>query len=311
MNNIPLIDFSAWFQGSPKKRLDLANDIISAAHQTGFMYLENFGVAPRETTKMFHMLEDYFALPLSTKQKNPYTSTEANHGYNGFEEERLDPQGPGDLKETFTMRNVFQVADNLWPSTNFRTMAQHFFHSCQLASKNILEALSLGLHMPQDYFEKHHTGENQTLRFLHYPHLPAHRPNQIGAGAHTDYGSITLLFQDDVGGLEVQDSDGHWIPAPYIRETAVVNIGDLMQRWTNNYLRSTLHRVSPTFRPDRHDRYSIAFFCDPDNDTLVQCLPSCVTHDTPAQYLPITARQHLLEKLTASREFMANDVSPD
>jgi isopenicillin N synthase-like dioxygenase len=313
MNDIPLIDFSAWFHGSPKQRLDLANDIISAAHQPGFMYLQNFGVDPRETTKMFDMLEEYFALPLSIKQKNPYISAEANHGYNGFEEERLDPQGPGDLKETFTMRNVSQVSDNptLWPSTNFRNMAQHFFHSCQLASNKILEALSLGLHMPQDYFVKYHTGENQTLRFLHYPQLPTHRPNQIGAGAHTDYGSITLLFQDDVGGLEVQDCDGHWIPAPYIPETAVVNIGDLMQRWTNNYLRSTLHRVSPTFRQGRHDRYSIAFFCDPDNDTLVQCLPSCMSHDIPAQYAPITARQHLLEKLRASRELIENDVSFD
>lgn len=197
MNDIPLIDFSAWFHGSPKQRLDLANDIISAAHQPGFMYLQNFGVDPRETTKMFDMLEEYFALPLSIKQKNPYISAEANHGYNGFEEERLDPQGPGDLKETFTMRNVSQVSDNptLWPSTNFRNMAQHFFHSCQLASNKILEALSLGLHMPQDYFVKYHTGENQTLRFLHYPQLPTHRPNQIGAGRIPTTAALPYCFK--------------------------------------------------------------------------------------------------------------------
>jgi isopenicillin N synthase-like dioxygenase len=135
---------------------------------------------------------------------------------------------------------------------------------------------------------------------LHYPAgTPAASPAQLGAGAHTDYGSITLLHQDEVGGLEVRGADGHWHPAPAVPGALLVNTGDLMQRWTNDHFRSTVHRVRPI--GGLTDRYSIAFFVDPDSDVRVECIEGCKTEDRPARYPTITAGEHIQAKIAASQ----------
>jgi isopenicillin N synthase-like dioxygenase len=163
----------------------------------------------------------------------------------------------------------------------------------------LLALLAASLELPEDFFVSRHGGENVTLRFLHYPsNLNARTKSQIGAGAHTDYGSITLLFQDDVGGLELRDASDAWQDAPPIPGAVVVNAGDLMERWTNGRYRSTLHRVKRI--TGAADRYAIAMFVDPDSDVLVQCLPSCRSASEPARFPPITAGEHVRQKLAAS-----------
>ena len=139
---------------------------------------------------------------------------------------------------------------------------------------------------------------NITLRFLRYPANLVPRGSQLGAGAHTDYGSITLVFQQDVEGLEVCGMDGAWHRAPPVPGCALLNTGDLMQRWTNDRFRSTLHRVLPIEGP--RDRYSIALFVDPDTAVNVECLESCVARDEPARYPPITAGEHIRRKIAAT-----------
>ncbi len=129
-------------------------------------------------------------------------------------------------------------------------------------------------------------------------HEPA--PGQFGAGAHTDYGFITPLFQHGVGGLQVMDSRGGWIDVPPRDDAAVVNSGDLPERWTNGKHKSTLHRVIA--RTGDRDRYSIAMFLDPDSDVTVEALPDCVTEHRPARYAPILAGAHLQSKLEASHK---------
>ncbi|WNN91902.1 2OG-Fe(II) oxygenase family protein [Gloeocapsopsis dulcis] len=136
---------------------------------------------------------------------------------------------------------------------------------------------------------------------MHYPRLEQPpKPGQVRAGAHSDYGSITLLFQDQVGGLEVQTRSSEWILAPAIPNTVVVNTGDLMQRWTNHVFCSTKHRVMiPTDERITRSRYSIAFFCHPNHDAEIACLPSC-SIENPAIYPPISAGDHLLRRLQAT-----------
>lgn len=310
MADIPVIDFSGYINGPQDIRAAIARDIVQASRQAGFLYLTNIGISPSQVSRMFDLMQHYFSQPAEIKERHPYTSAEANHGYNGLGAEKLDPRKPGDLKETFTMKNVETTAPNLslWPSAQFRDEALAFFRACRSAAEQVLEAFALALRVAPDFFARAHSGQNQTLRLLHYPAVQSAIPGQTGAGAHTDYGTITLLFQDDLGGLYVQRADGVWIPAPPKPGAVIVNTGDLMARWTNNSLRSTPHQVRPHFNPDRPHRYSIAFFCDPDDDTLIECLPSCVDPDHPAQFPPITARDHITQKILASLQTDSADA---
>jgi isopenicillin N synthase-like dioxygenase len=215
------------------------------------------------------------------------------------------------------MRNALERADDTarWPAGDFRDVALALYTVGLRAAYRLMEVLASCLALPADFFALRHRGENVTLRFLHYPAGAAAQPGavaqpgagakpgsaaQLGAGAHTDYGAITLLFQDDVGGLELLGADGGWQVAPPMAGAAVINTGDLMERWTNGRFRSTLHRVRP-IAGDR-DRYSIALFVDPDSAVEVDCLDSCVSAQRPKAYPPITAGEHLRRKLAATHE---------
>ncbi len=186
------------------------------------------------------------------KDRFAYTDVDSNFGYQGMEVERLDPASMPDLKESFTMRNLAAVApqERLWPAGDFRSAALELHRAAVAVARKILSLLATCLDLPTDFFNARHRGENITLRYLHYPAgLAARSHAQLGAGAHTDYGSITLLLQDDVGGLEVRSVDGQWRTAIPVPDTIVINAGDLMERWTNGRFRSTLHRVRPVRGP--------------------------------------------------------------
>jgi isopenicillin N synthase-like dioxygenase len=159
----------------------------------------------------------------------------------------------------------------------------------------------MALDLPPDFFNDKHTGLTQTLRFLNYPPSGQPEAGQLGAGAHTDYGTITLLFQDNKGGLQVQNVDGDWVDAPPIEGTVVINTGDLIARWSNDVFKSTPHRVVPRPESAVEGRQSIAFFSDPDPDVLIETFPSCITDDRPARYPPITAGEHIRERILASQ----------
>ncbi len=140
-----------------------------------------------------------------------------------------------------------------------------------------------------------------TLRLLHYPPQPAKAATgQIGAGEHTDYGDITLLMTDEVGGLEVKRRDGGWIQAPYMAGAFVCNIGDCLMRWTNDTYVSTPHRV---VNRGGRERYSVAFFLDPNPDAEVACLPTCVSDERPARYPPVSGADYLAGRLDATYGF--------
>jgi isopenicillin N synthase-like dioxygenase len=165
---------------------------------------------------------------------------------------------------------------------------------CDLAG-DLMRIVALSLDLPEDTFEESYRDANPSLRLLHYPPRPADaQPAQIGAGAHTDWGGITILAQDDTGGLEVQDTSGAWIRATPIPGTFVVNLGDLIVRWTNDRYHSTPHRV---FNPaaDR-DRYSMALFFSPNSRARIECLPTCVRPGEPPRYAVCTAGEHIAER---------------
>ena len=295
---IPVFDLRA-LEGDA--RMAMVRDIRRAAEEVGFFGVTHTGVHPTAVDGAFAAARRFFDLPRRHKEAWRYRSTELNHGWVSAGQEALDPSKPADRKESFTMRNVARTIARaeLWPDAPFRDAAYALYRDAQSLSQRLLIALAEGLALPANWFLPAHTGENQTLRLLHYPYeeTPV-AEGQLGAGAHTDYGSITLLWQDAAGGLEVMGRDGAWLAAAPRPETVIVNIGDLMQRWTNDVLRSTLHRVQP--RTDGSDRYSIAFFCDPDDNAEISVAPTCIAPGEVARYPSIRAGDHISAKLSAT-----------
>jgi isopenicillin N synthase-like dioxygenase len=296
---IPVVDL----RGGAAVSLDAAAAAVAGAlEHHGFMYVRGLELQAL-VPAAFGTARRFFAADEAAKQRCSYRGIHANFGYQGLEIESLDPANLPDLKETFTMRNALGLAgdDPRWPDPDFRDQALQFYAAALRAAHGLLAIMARALGLPGGFFTPLHGGENVTLRYLHYPAgLPRRDPQQLGAGEHTDYGAITLLFQDDVGGLEVRDRNGRWLAAPPLEGCTVINTGDLMERWTNGRFCSTPHRVRPI--DGARDRYSIAMFVDPDSDVRVECIASCVTPERPARYTPISAGEHLYQRIAATHE---------
>lgn len=312
--DIPVIDFLPFLNDEPEGKQAVAQAIYRACHEVGFMYLKNHGIPQAAIAQAFEQTQQFFALPLAEKQAIAWSNETSNRGYIGLERERLDETKPGDLKEAFNMgREVAAGAlnndqralvVNQWPAghDDFKTTILEFFEVCGEAAERIFRAFAIALQMPETYIADRHKSRGYTLRLLHYPPMDTlPKPGQIRAGAHSDYGTLTLLFQDDVGGLEVQLPGGEWIAAPAIPDAVLINTGDLTQRWSNDVFRSTKHRVGLP-QPDKagRDRYSIAFFCQPDADADIVCFPSCQSDDNPPRYAPVKSGEYLLSRLQAT-----------
>ncbi|MBD2069361.1 isopenicillin N synthase family oxygenase [Leptolyngbya sp. FACHB-671] len=311
---IPVIDFSPFVTDDLEGKQRVAQEIYRACHQVGFLYLTHHGIPQEAIAHVFDQSRRFFASPDEEKQAIAWSNEMSNCGYVGVERERLDETKPGDLKEAFNVGKEVSAEDvgtenpalvlNQWPAgqDEFRQAVTEFFEVCTEAADRIFRAFAIALQMPESFISDKHQAHNYTLRLLHYPPLAnPPKPGQIRAGAHSDYGTLTLLFQDDVGGLEVQTAAGEWISAPSIPDAVLINTGDLTQRWSNDVFRSTKHRVAlPQGENVGRDRYSIAFFCQPDAEAEIVCLPSCQSSENPPRYPPVTSGEYLLSRLQAT-----------
>ncbi|CAH1250634.1 Hypp8886 [Branchiostoma lanceolatum] len=251
---IPVVEFLPYslehYSADDDQLVALAGQIIHAFSTTGFVYLSNHGIPTAQIEQVFQVAEKFFSLPKNVKEKYAW-SVDSVHGWVALERESINPSRPGDLKEAFSVRWVPEKP-SAWPTAElpeFQDVVLDFFDKCKKLSLQILELVARGLHLKDaKVFVNSHalmgTGGNPTaLRLLHYPPVPAEtKPGQVRCGEHSDYGAITLLFQQ-VPGLEVLNRDGVYVPAPIIENAVLVNIGDLMQRWTSDRLVSTKHRV--------------------------------------------------------------------
>jgi isopenicillin N synthase-like dioxygenase len=309
---IPLINLGGFKNGDIQTQQTVVKQIYQACHEIGFMYLQ-FQISPNILKQVFSLSKKFFDLPVEVKQQLAWSDELNNVGYVAMGRESLNPKQPGDLKEAFNL-NIANNYENtpLSPtpiSINQEPLIIAFYQACTELANTVLEALALALELPVAFFTIRHNQHHHTLRLLHYPPLQTlPKAGQVRAGEHSDYGSITLLFQDEVGGLEVQTKNGEWIAAPTIPDTVIVNTGDLMQRWTNDIFRSTKHRVMVPndYRVQRSpmagrspSRYSIAFFCHPNHDTEIACLESCQQGKAPI-YPPVLAGEYLVSRLQAT-----------
>jgi isopenicillin N synthase-like dioxygenase len=232
-----------------------------------------------------------------------------------YDQESIDKlrQCP-DFKESFELgREDDERTPNIWfpeeTLPGFRQFFVQFFETCYAVELELLKAIALGMGLPAGFFHEYHTRKDNQVRLLHYPPVEAEllrSGSMERIAAHSDFGTMTLLFQDEVGGLEVEDIHvrGKFNPAPFIPGTVVVNIGDFLQRWSNDTLKSTLHRVRapPVVESDgiTRARYSIPYFVTADRDRTIDCIPGCYGDDKPKKYEPINARQYIEQRLNAT-----------
>ncbi|XP_077987162.1 uncharacterized protein LOC144441458 [Glandiceps talaboti] len=306
---IPVIDFSAYSLDKDtvceENLLSLVDEIHHAFSTIGFIYLKNHGIDSAKVKQAFEVSRKFFALPTDIKMKNPVNlpEHEHEHGYVQVLGEKANPEGlHADPKECF---NYIQrqkhkpMPDEDLPE--FREVLDDFYNVCTKLSMRLLALMAKGLNIEPSFFAKAHEGmltgvNDTTLRTLYYPALSSEckvKPGQMRCGEHSDYGSITLLFQDNAGGLEVMNTLGKYVAATPIEDTIVINLGDMMQRWTADKLKATKHRVvMPTTDEDKlKGRQSIVLFVYPDKDVLVECT------DGSNKYPPIKFHDYLIQGL--------------
>lgn len=302
---IPVIDMNL-LRGSAEDRQKLAEQVDQGCSEIGFLTVVNHQVPREVIDNCSKEIWNFFDLPVEEKMKCPMTD-EYHYGYSGYLDENLAAgygvNRPPDLKESFAvgpynpraLMAAVQYPDN---PPQLKKALHDYFCAMETLSSDILKVFTLALRLPKDFFEEKISYHRSALRLLNYPEQTrAPEPNQIRAGEHTDYGSITILLQDKVGGLQVLDRQKQWRDVEPMADSFVVNLGDLMQQWTNDRWVSTLHRV---VNNNIARRQSIAFFHNINHDQLVECIPTCTSPDNPPKHAPILAWDHLLQKHNAS-----------
>jgi isopenicillin N synthase-like dioxygenase len=297
---IPVIDFAGYLSGEPASKAGTAARIRGAFEEFGFLYLRGHGLPSRILDDVFAQSCAFFDLPPETKAR---ASGYSPPGYSA-----LDPTRPADLKEAFRARYDRELSPTHWPAelAGFAAAVEGFHLAGADLARQVMHAIALSLGLAEDYFDAAHAPHCGQTHLLHYPPLRAPAgPGQFRSGAHTDYGTLTLLFHHaDAGGLEIQRPDETWVPAPSLPGAVIVNAADLLARWTNDQFRSVRHRVVlPEGALATRSRYSAVRFCEPRYDAVITCLPTCQGPGRPARYPPITAGEHIQAKLRESRRY--------
>ncbi|KAI5816114.1 hypothetical protein BZA77DRAFT_313673 [Pyronema omphalodes] len=314
---IPIIDFSSFTSGDDSERRNIGHDLYNAFHTVGFCYIKHLPISPAVISQSFTLSRQFFSLSESSKLLAPHPDSGTHHrGYSsvGREKVSLYP-GAGnydipvfEYRESFDIgREDDPIQPNIWPPEEilpgFKDGTIELFETLRCAALVVLEALALGLGLDEGFFNEYHSLEHccNQLRLLHYPEVPAER---ILAGnierivEHTDKGTITLLLQEDdsAGGLEVE-VNGEWTKAPVVPGAVLVNIGDLLQMWSNDVLKSTRHRVSAPKQTELGDgvteRFSIPYFVAVDRGKIVECLETCHGVERPKKYQAVDAWEYI------------------
>lgn len=311
MINIPRLDLNLYTEGDSGQRKQFSDDIGKAFNETGFVTITNHGMDKQLIDKLYEDVKALFALPDDVKSKYEIPGLAGQRGYTGKQKETAKGFTAPDLKEFWQIGQTVtddpqlkaEYPDNLvvneLPTFNETTL--QVYKKLEWIGRHLLKAIAVYLNLPENYFDdKVHNG-NSILRTLHY--FPITDPDAlpddaVRAGAHEDINLITLLIGASADGLEVLTRDNAWFPVKAHGEDLVVNVGDMLQRLTNNKLKSTTHRVvNPPRELMKNSRFSVPFFLHPKANMDLTCLPQCVDKDHPKQYEDITAGEYLDERL--------------
>ncbi len=328
---IPIIDLSNFDPDAPAWKPGLPREVDAAARSLGFMQVTGHGIADHVLLGLQRAMDGFFQQPLAAKQRWRAPSPAINRGYTSPLSERLSYSAgvasAADLFEAFNVGaacsdfphlalDAQTYAENIWPADapGFREAVQAWFDEAGRLARRLTRLFAVSLGLPAGYFEPYEDHSIDVLRLNHYA-MPEGvtrvEPDQMGMGAHTDYGIVTVLWADPVSpGLQVQTPDGAWIDATPQHGALMVNLGDLMARWTGGRWTSSLHRVPPPLDAQGRviRRRSAAYFHDGNADAVIDTLPTCL--DEPgARHAPITVAEHLQRKLAGSRGLHLNEAA--
>ena len=304
--SIPVIDFAALTNGGDlAARSAVGAAVRQACTEVGFFYAVGHGVSEEVIERTFSAAHAFFDLPLDSKLAISVEKSDAMRGYTPLLGENTDPANKGDLHEGFDLAldldeddpdvkaGVFGYAPNQWPTglPGFREALLDYHNEVRIFGERIFQAFALALELPEDFFAERITKPMAHMRVLHYPSQEgAIDERQIGIGAHSDYECFTMLCTDDVPALQVLNSAGKWVMAPPMKGAFIVNVGDMMARWTNDYFCSTIHRA---INASGRRRYSIPFFFGVNSREVIEVLPSCQSPQNPPRYEPIEAGEYI------------------
>ncbi|HTY68610.1 MAG TPA: 2OG-Fe(II) oxygenase family protein [Alphaproteobacteria bacterium] len=322
MSDIPCIDIAPFLRGTESDKAATARAFGRAFEEIGFAAIVGHGVPEGLIHRTYDVALAFFGLPLAEKMTAMPPERVKSRGYlpvgiESVARTRGDDR-PADLCEALVFQGLNRDAEDLPPGTVSPVTGNvvprrpvglyPLYHAYFLAMRDLVGTLmrlsALALDLPETFFEPFMDNRRGTLRTVFYPDQPEEpKPGQLRYGAHSDYGGLTILRQDDApGGLQACLKSGAWIDVPPIPGSFVLNIGDLMARWTNDRWRSTLHRVMnpPRDLTGSTQRLSLVFFSGPNDDALIECLPSCADAAHPAKYPPVRAAEYVASKLAAS-----------
>jgi len=322
IRSVPIIDVAPFLSGGGDGKRRVAAEVGRACEEIGFLIIMGHGVPRDLVGEMYDVSKRFFALPLEEKMRA--RSRDRSRGYGPVGDEALSyglgNAAPADVKESL-YEGPMDVPDtpyfrgpegaphfvpNVWPERppGLPAVWRAYYRQMERLAADIMRVFAVSLGLPDGFFADKIDKHVSRVRAIHYPdQREAPLPGQLRAGEHTDYGTMTILkIEDAPGGLQVRTRQGQWLDVPAVPDTFVVNIGDLMMRWTNDTWISTLHRVvnPPRDRTLGTGRISLVFFHQPNYDALIECLPSCQGRGNPARYPPVTSGEHRNRKFAAT-----------
>lgn len=320
LDSIPIIDIADLKHIDRDKRIAVAVQIREACEHVGFFYVKNHGVSEELLSEVYAAAREFFALPAEEKLIVDISKSDRHRGYCAMGMLQADVNNPDavDRQEAYEVSVELPADDedylagnpmygpNLWPAhpVAFRTRTSAYVNEMIRLGSLIFRGFALALGLEEHWFDDKITKPMGQLRVIRYPPEEPGPvdPKMIGIGAHTDYECFTILSQS-APGLQVQNTSGQWVAAPPIDGALLVNIGDCMERWTNDQFRSTLHRV---INLSGSERYSLAFFYGANYHAVVECLPVCLSESRPAKYPPIRAGEWTIRNIQAAYKYKPN-----
>ncbi|CAB4872819.1 unannotated protein [freshwater metagenome] len=327
MDTVPVIDIAPFLEGTTAGIEHVAKQIAHACEEIGFFQITGYGVSEEFIQQVYDMSRRFFDLTEEQKAVAAQPATDQVRGWTAVGMEglsySLDEVAPGDLKEKMDM-GPFNVpnddyhrgaeagphfATNVWPDAlpEMRPLWERYFAEMSEVSRQVMRIFAVALGLDIEFFEDKINDHISMFRALNYPdQIEPPLPGQLRAGAHSDYGSLTLLRQEQrPGSLQVMTKSGEWFDVPAIKGALVVNIGDLMAEWTNDRWVSTLHRVINPPRDAANDsrRISLVFFHQPNYDAMITCLPTCLAPGEQPKHKAISSGEHLFSKFVKQATF--------
>ena len=306
--NIPSVDLSDFTEGNKETKAAFVKELGKAYEEIGFVAVKNHGLSDALCNELYAQVKGFFTLSKEEKEAYEIEGLAGQRGYVSFGKEHAKNKNEGDLKEFWHFGQTVEDNDPIkeeYPENvqvnelpEFNAVGREVYQKLEETGKEMLRAIALHLNLDENYFDaKIHNG-NSILRPIHYPPITHEPKDAVRAAEHEDINLITLLMGASADGLQVLNKSGEWISVTALPDQIVVNVGDMLQRLTNNKLKSTTHRVvNPPREKWGTSRYSIPFFLHPRSEVSLNCLPSCISESQPKNFSDITAGEYLEQRI--------------